>query len=72
MQKIQSTLTNIGMLSCTYKNLYESGEPIGKLEEKNPIYTVTPYMDFNNLVLLKDLAGQTNDINSVIKLLKHL
>ncbi len=71
-EKIQATLTKIGMASCMYKNLYESDEPLTKLQEKNPIYTVSPYMDINNLTAVKNLAGQTNDNKEIIKLLKHL
>ena len=71
-EKIQSTLTKIGMTSCTYGNLYESGDIFNDLDGKKVNYTVTPYMDINNLTTLKNLIGQTNDINEVIKLLKHL
>ena len=42
------------------------------LDAKKVDYTVTPYMDINNLTALKNLIRQTNDINEVIKLLKHL
>ncbi len=71
-EKVQSTLSKIGMLSCSYKNLYESGEALSVLESKNAIYTVSPYMDINNLTTVKNLASQTNDIIKVRKLLKHL
>ena len=71
-EKVQRTLTDIGMTSCVYKNLYEQGEPFSNLESKNTNYTVSPYASKTGLREINELALRINNTNDILKLLKHL
>ena len=71
-EKVQQSLYKIGMLSPNFSVPYDDNEHLKNLQNKKPVYTISPYADKDAINEIKRVSFSSNKINNIINLIKHL
>ena len=70
---VQNKLTDISLLSVNLKGIYSDNEPLSQLEKVKIKYMVSPFLDLDSIVKLKEIAKEViNQTKEKEELIKHL